>query len=150
MTSNLGSDAQTHKSILGFNESDAVDTARNDKMLSALKTAFNPEFLNRIDEIICFKKPSRDDISVIAERRLYDVCERAKNINIKLNFDKSVTELIVDKVIKEDRGARPVARACIRFVEDELTDLILSQKIKSGDTAFAKVIDGKVIFEISE
>ena len=150
MTSNLGSGTETQKGILGFNESSEVNKARNEKMLSALRTGFSPEFINRIDEIICFQKPSRADISVITERRLDDIRQRAKNINIKLDFAKSVTELIVDEVIKEDRGARPVARACIRLVEDELTELILLQKVKSGDTALAKVVDGKVEFEIKK
>ena len=150
MTSNLGAGGETQKSIVGFSGADVDRSARAEKMLASLKAAFSPEFINRIDEVICFEKPSRADVAIITERRLAEVQERAAKINIALEFDSSVIDLIVDRVMREDRGARPVARACIQLVEDELTELILAQKIKSGDSALARAADGKVIFDMKK
>jgi ATP-dependent Clp protease ATP-binding subunit ClpC len=148
MTSNLGANKGVSSRILGFaSESEAA--ARNDtqeRMKDALREQFRPEFLNRVDEIIIFNPLSREDLSRIAEIMLNDVSERAKGLGITLSFDPSVTELLIKKGDHVEYGARPLRRAVVREVEDQLSTALLDGQLRSGEEAVAFVKDDKVQF----
>ncbi|MBQ9161911.1 MAG: ATP-dependent Clp protease ATP-binding subunit [Clostridia bacterium] len=154
MTSNLGSGTEAGKKITGFSDSGSAQnsaaSARCEKMLSAFRQAFRPEFINRIDEIICFESLDRAELFKIAQSAVAEIKQRALDIGIRVELDESVIHLVVDAAIKENRGARPVRRASARLIEDSLTELILEKGIKVGDRITASVKDGKIIYNIEK
>ena len=136
MTSNVGARliSEEHKP-LGFaneNKFNTEETTKN-KVLSELKKIFKPEFLNRIDEIIVFKKLSEDEILKIVGILIDNVKERLENKGFKVIFDKSVHKMIAREGFDPTYGARPLRRAVQQNIEDYLSDLILSGKL-SRDT----------------
>ena len=147
MTSNLGASAVGQKSISGFSDAHSDNfAASKDKMLTAFKEAFRPEFVGRIDEIIVFKKLSEADLTKIARRAISKITDRAKAIDISVEIDDSVIRLAVDSAEKQKNGARSVERAAARLIEESLTELIFLSKIKRGDKVIASVENGKIIY----
>ncbi len=154
MTSNIGAKAISQKTSFGFGVA-ADETADQKKIkeevMSQLKTAFRPEFINRIDDIIVFKQLNEQDIGEIARRMLNILARRVKdNIGITLTFDDSalarLTELGFDKVY----GARPLRRAIQSNVEDPLSEEILEGKIQKEDSVICRAVDGALIFDKQE
>ena len=130
LTSNMGAD--NHRcNTAGFAKSgtDKESTGISDN----LKKDFNPEFLNRLDEIITFKHLSISDAERIAEAMLTEVKEISQEMGIEIKFDKSVPHHIATKGYCKEYGARPLRRAISTLIEDPLADKILSQEIKTGD-----------------
>ncbi|MBR2927029.1 MAG: ATP-dependent Clp protease ATP-binding subunit [Clostridia bacterium] len=149
LTSNIGAaDAMTVKT-LGFtaNDMQADEDARKERMLGALKSAFRPEFLNRIDDIIVFDPLTEEDIEKIASLMLSDVIERMRTLEISVRFDGSVAKLLVKEGFERQYGARPLRRAIVRLVEDPLSTEMLEGRIKQGDRVLATVRDGVIRFE---
>ena len=150
LTSNVGASEMSAAKSLGFTATAASATdeeARHERMMSALKSTFRPEFLNRIDDIIVFNSLTQENIEAIAKLMLNDVEKRIEDLNIHITFDESVPALLAKEGFDPTYGARPLRRAVVRLVEDTFSTEMLEGNIHPGDTVTAKAEDGKLRFE---
>jgi ATP-dependent Clp protease ATP-binding subunit ClpC len=150
MTSNIGAKAISQKTAFGFSGND--DTADQkkikDEVMSQLKTAFRPEFINRIDDIIVFKQLTKEDIGEIAGRMLKVLIKRVKdNMDITLSFEEDAVARIAQLGFDKVYGARPLRRAIQSHIEDPLSEEILEGNLQKGDTAVCKVENEAFIFQ---
>ncbi len=150
MTSNLGTGTITEPKTLGFvnekaKELEAEKTER--AVTEALKGHFRPEFLNRVDEIVVFRKLTDEDIKKIAGLMLSQINERIKNLGIDVEFEDEVVSYLAKAGFDPVYGARPLRRAMQRQIEDSLSLQILEGNIKAGDKVTAKLTDEKVVYE---
>ena len=148
MTSNIGARHLTEKKLsLGFGEESAGDMSDvKDKVLNELKSAFKPEFLNRVDDIIVFNKLNKDEICEIAEKMFAQLKLRLKDLNIEIIFDGSAVQEIANVGFDPVYGARPLRRAIQSRVEDALSEKILDGSIKNGDKVKCSFAEGKFVF----
>ena len=149
LTSNVGASEMSATKALGFTstpEATADEEARRERMMSALKSTFRPEFLNRIDDIIVFNSLRQQDIEAIANLMLKDVEKRIADLGITISFDPSVATLLAKEGFDPTYGARPLRRAVVRMVEDTFSTEMLEGKIQAGDSILAKAEDGKIVF----
>ena len=136
MTSNIGARLITEKKqAFGFAENSAESEHKDikDKVLSELKKAFKPEFLNRVDDTIVFTKLSKEEIGEIAGKMLDGLAKRLEKIGIKATFETSVKEKMAEVGFDDIYGARPLRRAIQTKIEDALSEKLLSGEIKAGD-----------------
>lgn len=135
MTSNIGAQLITEKQLLGFSQSGALpnDESVKAQVISELKKAFKPEFLNRIDETVVFHRLTKNDTELIAETLLEKVKQRAAKRGIALSFSHEVLLHLVEIGFDSKYGARPLRRAIQTLVEDKLAEEILSGRVKDGD-----------------
>jgi ATP-dependent Clp protease ATP-binding subunit ClpC len=136
MTSNIGSrEIQSLGEGMGFKTGD--DTFDYDAMKSdvesALKDVFQPEFLNRIDDVITFHPLEREHILKIIDIMNKDLLERASEQGIHVEFTQAAKEFLVDKGYDPTYGARPLRRALQKYVEDPMAEKILQQDLGEGD-----------------
>lgn len=146
MTSNVGAKLITSTAPrLGFlSEGDggAQDGHVRQAVLEELRRTFKPEFLNRIDETILFKRLTRTDTEEIARRMLHAVSERADALGITLTFDAAAVEWLAEKGYDPSYGARPLRRVIRTEVEDALASLLLSGQLRAGESARGILSDG--------
>ena len=133
MTSNVGARFITEKkSALGFGSGNG-DV--NEKIMSSLKETFKPEFLNRVDETVVFRKLTKDNIKSICRNMLNELAERAERSGIALEFTEAAVEQLSESGFDDAYGARPLRRAITENVEDMLSEEMLNGKLSEGDTA---------------
>ena len=137
MTSNIGvKDANEFGMGIGFETK--IGVASDERMRSivekALKKKFKPEFLNRLDDIVTFNTLTRENISKIIVNELKKLTERIKDIGYDVKYSKEAIEHLADIGYDVNYGARPLARAIQKYVEDPVCEEILSDTIKKGDT----------------
>jgi ATP-dependent Clp protease ATP-binding subunit ClpC len=153
MTSNVGSQhLKKDAAALGFgkdmaSEKEQREEVLKNRVLEEVKKTFRPEFLNRVDEIIVFNSLSDAELLSIVEIMLKDVTKRLTEVNLSLK----VSEAAKKELLKEGRdhtfGARPLRRAIQKMVEDEVSEMILGQKILAGDTVAVDMgAEGKLVF----
>jgi ATP-dependent Clp protease ATP-binding subunit ClpC len=140
MTSNVG--ARQLKDFgqgVGFGTaSKNAQTDENSKGIieNALKKAFAPEFLNRIDDVIVFNALEKEDINKIIDIELNKLYDRVKEIGYSLKLSDKAKEYIADKGFDRQFGARPLKRAIQKYVEDALAEEIITSKIHEGDQIY--------------
>ena len=148
MTSNVGARSITDKKSLGFIEKENNEEKINENIqkdiMNELKKEFKPEFLNRIDEIIVFKKLSNKEIKEIIEILLKNVFKRLENYNLKIEITDEVKEFIAKKGTDLNYGARPLRRAIQTYIEDKLAEAILDGKIKKDDIVLIDVLNDNI------
>ena len=149
LTSNIGASAITEKAkSLGFAAAATDEKAAMEaNVMQALKSAFRPEFLNRLDEIIVFNRLTDADIRKIASLLLAELGERICGIGVEIEFDPSLVAYVAEKGFDPIYGARPLRRAITSLVEDSFSEAMLEGRIAAGDRILAKAIEGKVLFE---
>ncbi len=148
LTTNLGAKLPGESGRMGFAATpDAEEEAARQRVENALRTAFKPELLNRIDEIIHFKPLSRDDLIKIASLFLSEVTDRIEGTGVFIEFADSVPAALVDNDYTPAYGARPLRRALTRLVEDPYTEALLAGDFKRGDLVRAYAERGKIKFE---
>src|SRR6185369_13942974 len=136
MTSNIGARFIQKKASLGFQSSDAgaIDKNVNEMVLGEVKRTFNPEFINRIDEIIVFEALTDEDL-----RRIMALLVEQLNLNLadrrmKVILAPEVVDWIIDLTCKDrSYGARPLRRAIQRYVEDPLSEELIRGHLHDGD-----------------
>jgi ATP-dependent Clp protease ATP-binding subunit ClpC len=136
MTSNLGArDISTGKGTLGFHQrdTDTVYDRMQSKVREEIERAFNPEFLNRVDDIIVFHPLTKDQIAEIVHIMLKDVRNRLSDEELSLRLTDPAVAFLVEKGYDEKFGARPLRRAIQRFLEDPLSEKILVSEFSPGD-----------------
>ena len=99
----------------------------------ALKKAFAPEFLNRIDDVIIFGSLSKDDIHKIINIELAGLYKRVESLGYKLNLTENAKNFIVSKGYDTQYGARPLKRAIQKYLEDEMAEVIIQASVSEGD-----------------
>ncbi len=137
MTSNIGSrDLKDFGRGVGFNSGTPADENENAKYIiqKALKKAFAPEFLNRIDDVIMFNSLNKGHIHKIIELEIADLYKRVDALNYQLVLSPEALDFIADKGYDPQFGARPLKRAIQKYLEDELAEIIIKATVQAGDT----------------
>ena len=150
MTSNVGASQIKKMSNFGFTSEEGEEASDYDKMKDnineALREQFKPEFLNRLDDIIIFRKLSKKEAGQICYKLIDGLCERLNGRNITLNISDEAMDKILDDGYSEVFGARPLKRTVQKLIEDRLSDEILANHILPGETVTVEVHDGELVF----
>ncbi|NNK76551.1 MAG: ATP-dependent Clp protease ATP-binding subunit [Maribacter sp.] len=152
MTSNIG--ARQLKDFgqgVGFGtaaKKSQADSHQKSVIENALKKAFAPEFLNRIDDVVVFNALEREDIHKIIDIELAKLFERIKDIGYNLNLTEKAKDYIADKGFDRKYGARPLKRAIQKYIEDALAEEIVNSKLEEGDSIFMDLDKKKEILTI--
>ncbi len=137
MTSNIGArDLADFGKGVGFGtkaKEDGTADSNRGVVEKALKKAFAPEFLNRIDDIIMFNTLKRDDIHKIIDIELANVYKRIAELGYDLKLTDDAKDFLVEKGYDEKYGARPLKRAIQKFIEDPMAEEIINQNVEEGD-----------------
>ncbi len=138
MTSNIGMrEVEEFGSGVGFktsNSEDQYDDRVQTIIDKNLKKQFNPEFINRLDDIVIFNKLGKEDISKILEVHLSLLKERMFEMGYSIKVNKSAKSLIVEKGYSDKYGARPMTRAISNYLEDAIAEEMLKSKVEKGAT----------------
>ena len=147
LTSNLGFDYEKQGQGLGFARETAAEdyTRLRDRMINSAKQVFKPELLNRLDDIIVFKKLDKADVVRILGIELAKVRARLEGKGIELALDAAATDLLVSKGFDPSLGARPLRRTVERLLEDPLAEELLRGGVTAG-LIEATTSDGKLVF----
>jgi ATP-dependent Clp protease ATP-binding subunit ClpC len=135
MTSNLGARDIGKGKGLGFHSPDAKSTfdRMEEKVKEEIERAFNPEFLNRLDDSIIFHPLTREQIGEIIHNLLQDVEKRLGEEEIRLKLAPEAIDFLIENGYDEKFGARPIRRAIQRYLEDPLSEKILLAEYSPGD-----------------
>ena len=140
MTSNAGSNLNNNS--IGFGK----QTVDKNKILDSLKSTFRPEFLNRIDEVIVFDCLNKEQLLQIVDLMLKDTASALEQKNITLSLSDEAKEFILEKGTDLKYGARPLRRAIQRYIEDEISEMILRGQIINGQNINIILEDDKLKF----
>ena len=143
MTSNVGSTSNVNS--IGFGSSTEL---KKNKILESMKEVFRPEFLNRIDEIICFNALTENELNQIITLMINDTQKILNDRNIKINISESGKKYLIEKGTDIKYGARPLRRAVQRYLEDELSDMILKKELLDGQTVDIDFKNDKLTFKV--
>ncbi|MBF0594840.1 MAG: ATP-dependent Clp protease ATP-binding subunit [Candidatus Omnitrophica bacterium] len=148
MTSNIGVDMLRKQGSLGFAVQSETQTyeSMKDKLLGEVKRVFKPEFLNRIDDIIVFKPLSKEDLYRIIDLEINAVRLRLKEKNITIEFAQEAIDFLIEKGFDPVYGARPLKRTIQRFVEDPMSEMIISGAFKQDGKVLVRPENDKLIF----
>lgn len=152
MTSNIGARLITEKQknlgFFGGDESKENDDAKiKEAVLSELKNLFKPEFLNRVDDTVVFKKLTSEDIQNIAKHLLKGLEQRLSELNINIEFTDNAIKAVAEAGFDDLYGARPLKRAIQSKIEDSVSEQMLGGSIKSGNKIQCDFKDNKFTFE---
>ena len=142
MTSNAGSNLNNNS--IGFGKQ-TIDSA---KVEEALKSTFRPEFLNRVDEIVVFDSLTKEQLLEIVDLLLRSTSESLANKDITLSVSKSAKQFILDKGTDLKYGARPLRRAIQKYIEDEISEMILRGEVLPLQTLTVDCKDNKLTFKV--
>ena len=147
MTSNAGSNLNTNS--IGFG---GTSEASKNKMLSALKELFRPEFLNRVDEIVAFDSLTKEQLLKIVNLMIADTQKVLNDKNIGLILTDEAKNYLLEKGTDLKYGARPLRRAIQRYVEDELSDMILRKELENGKKVLVEYNkeENKIEFKLND
>tara|TARA_R110000803_G_scaffold5996_2_gene19682 strand:+ start:5128 stop:7593 length:2466 start_codon:yes stop_codon:yes gene_type:complete len=138
MTSNVGvRKLQEFGTGLGFNtksKQSIEETIKEDTLLNELKKQFPPEFLNRLDDVIIFKTLTKEQIGKIVELEIDKLKERVVEIGYTLQINKTTKDYLVEQGYHKEYGARPLNRAIQQYIEDPVSEEILSGRVELGQT----------------
>ena len=136
MTSNIGArDLQKLSKGFGFatDKKDVDYRSMKSTVEDALKRVFNPEFLNRIDDVIVFHPLEKKHIFEIIEIMASDLFTRVKDLGIDIKLTQKAKDFLVDRGYDQKFGARPLRRAIQKYVEDPMAELILANNLGEND-----------------
>ena len=142
MTSNAGSNQNMNS--IGFGAS----TYAKNKVFDTLKETFRPEFLNRVDEIVIFDSLSNEELTQIVNLMLQDTQNVLNDRNIKMYVSNEAKSYLLEKGTDIKYGARPLRRAVQRYIEDELSDMLLRAELKNGQKVYIDLNEDKLSFSV--
>ena len=142
MTSNAGSNLNNNS--IGFGK----QTVDKSKIEDSLKETFRPEFLNRVDEIIVFNSLNKDELLQIVDLMLADTVKALKHKDISFEISNEAKQFILEKGTNIKFGARPLRRAIQRYIEDEISEMILRSQILDGQTIKVDLKDDVLSFDV--
>ncbi|MBN1257925.1 MAG: ATP-dependent Clp protease ATP-binding subunit, partial [Planctomycetes bacterium] len=149
MTSNVGAGLIKRQGSLGFGKAD-IDSSyerMKETIIEALESEFRPEFINRLDEVIIFRHLTKEDLRKIVELEIASVCKRLDEQNIKLEFTPEAYEFLIERGYNIDFGARPLRRTIEKFVEDPISEEILSGHIEKNTSLSVEVEEKHLVFK---
>jgi len=153
MTSNLGAREIQKNTPMGFKKVDTEDLSYDEikeKVMSALKRIFRPEFLNRVDEVIVFHKLNQSQVFNIMDLMMSRVSQALELQGIMMELKKSAKNLLLEKGYDQAMGARPMRRAIQNLIEDPISEKIIAGEVRSGQIVVVKAKDQKMQFEIKK
>ncbi len=155
MTSNLGTEYVRKAGSLGFlqpSSDEEEERLAEEKIRKALRQAFRPEFLNRIDEIITFSPLSLEDMRQIVDLQMKEIRERLEQHGIQVELSDAARDWLAEKGYDPSFGARPLKRALQKYLESPLSIQLLGGEFSAGDTVFAEVDEeaDKLVFRLAE
>ena len=115
------------------------------RLTEEMRKTFNPEFINRVDEIIFFRMLDRDAMKKIVGLMLGSLRKRVADLGITLEVTDAASDLLADKGYDPQYGARPLRRVIQSHVEDRFSEAMLDGIVASGDTALVDVADGEIV-----
>lgn len=147
LTSNIGTrDLKDFGDGVGFGTStkkNNSDARAKSTIESALKKAFAPEFLNRIDDVVIFNNLEKEDISKIIDLELSKLYSRLEKLNYHIQLTDEAKDFIADKGWDKDFGARPLKRAIQKYIEDLLAEMLVNKQLKEGETIVLNLNEAK-------
>ena len=146
MTSNVGAESLQSNNTMGFLGEEYHNTT--EKVMTDLKKAFRPEFINRIDEVVTFNSLTQDNLYSIIDGLLKDVKRRLRNRNIRLIINDEVKDFLIENGYDEKYGARPLKRAIKKHLETALADFIIDNNLTKRHTIEVNVKDNKISCEL--
>ncbi len=155
LTSNIGAKELTQEAVIGFDNNQASDNLNKKysqikkTINTELKDKLNPEFINRLDQIIIFKPLGKDEIKRITALEIRKLAKRLKKQNIALEFDSKTIDFLSNKSFDPNFGARPIRRTIVEYIENPLADYLLSQSISPNTKIEAVVKKDKIVFNIN-
>jgi ATP-dependent Clp protease ATP-binding subunit ClpA len=141
MTSNAGTQFKTGSIGFAKDTYDILETRVKD----ALKETFRPEFLNRVDETIVFTLLKKEELRKIVDLMIMEVVGEVREKKIMLEISEEVKDFILEKGYDEKYGARPLRRTIQKYIEDELADYYLQNKVSEGSKIVMKLKEGKIV-----
>lgn len=139
MTSNLGAEYLIDKNL--------SEKEQTEKVLDTLKQAFRPEFINRIDDIVVFKRLTKENIKSIADLAIENIEKRLKDRNIILKFSDKALNWVVENGYDEVYGARPLKRLLKKELENKLAYALLSGEVKDNSLIKIETDENGLIFK---
>ncbi len=150
MTSNTGARNIVENKTIGFANKESADSnyeKNKIEVMNELKRTFRPEFLNRLDEIIVFKKLDKESVKKIAKLMIDKSIKKLEDRNISIEIDDSLVEYIFKVGFDENYGARPLRRAVQSKIEDKFAEEILDGKVKNNNSYILKVENDEIIIK---
>lgn len=151
MTSNIGvNEIDSITKTIGFGDVAKITEAKkNTALQAALKKKFKPEFLNRLDSIVCFRDLDRNDYMRIIDIELYKLMDNLKSSgtdykDIQLTFDKKIKNFIYKRGVDEKFGARPIKRAIEKYISTEIANKVLENDLKPDAVLKISVVGSKI------
>jgi ATP-dependent Clp protease ATP-binding subunit ClpC len=148
MTSNLSARLIEKGSTLGF-QSESLESSHkkmSDGIRTELRKTFNPEFINRIDEIVTFRKLEREHMARIVSLQLDVLNKRLIEEGLTIEIEESAQKHLLDEGFDPAYGARPLKRAIQKLIENPLSEEMLLGKIKRGSSVLVRLEEGKLAF----
>lgn len=149
MTSNVGVSSLNQNPKIGFGTGDVekeIDDSNKEIINKAIKNAFAPEFLNRLDDIIMFNSLDKNAIKEITKILIDETKERLKNLGIEINYNKRVVDLLSEGGFSKEYGARPLERHITNKIDNQLAEEILEGKLSKDMKINLTVKEGKINF----
>lgn len=147
LTSNVGAHMAAETPRLGFRSQDD-ESKYNDmkeQIGDALKKAFRPEFLNRLDDVIIFRKLTREDAALICDKILKSLQTRMQSKKIRMVVSDRARAKITEEGYSEEYGARPLKRVVRKLIEDKLSEEILQGTIRAGMSVIVDEENGEIV-----
>ena len=144
MTSNAGSNQNINS--IGFGGSQV----NQNKIMDSLKETFRPEFLNRVDEIVIFKQLNQEQLLQIVDLMLDDTKKVLADKDITLVISDDAKKFLLEKGTDIKYGARPLRRAIQRYLEDELSDMILRSDLSNGNKVLVSLEESNLKFKVEK
>ena len=135
MTSNIGS----HFLIDGIGADGQITEAAREEVMRDLRSAFRPEFLNRVDEVVLFKPLQRDEVYDIIKQSIKEVERKLEDREIKIEVTDSALEFILNASFSPQYGARSVKRYIGHTLETKISKMIIRGDVMDGDTILVDV-----------
>nr|WP_245623044.1 ATP-dependent Clp protease ATP-binding subunit [Spirillospora albida] len=148
MTSNLGSELITGQTEMGFGSAGGEGAGLRDRIMRRLRDSFRPEFLNRIDEIIVFRRLEEQQINRITDLLLDETRRRLGAKGVTVDFTAEAVDWLAHRGYQPEFGARPLRRTIQREVDDRLSDLLLSGRLADGGHVTVTAGDGGLDFQV--
>jgi ATP-dependent Clp protease ATP-binding subunit ClpC len=151
MTSNLGSELISSRSgAIGFSAGPQDQQDLDERLQPRLREEFRPEFLNRLDEVLVFRRLSDEQLHEIADHMLGQTRDRLRAREVEVEFSSAAVDWIAQKGHQPEFGARPLRRTIEHEVEDAISDLLLDDQLQSGQRLRVDVADGQLTFEVND
>ncbi|QKW33086.1 ATP-dependent Clp protease ATP-binding subunit [Actinomadura sp. NAK00032] len=149
MTSNLGSELITGTTEIGFGTASGEGSALSDRIMRRLRESFRPEFLNRIDEIIVFRRLEAGQLRQITDLLLDETRRRLRAQDVDVDFTREAVDWLAERGYQPEFGARPLRRTIQREVDDQLADLLLSGDLEHGRHVEVSAVNGGLQFDVT-